>query len=168
MDRATYWTLIATMGNPCPIGLTDWYMDFPDPSDWYAPLLSKAAADHRRRLEPELVVEPAAEALYTQTQTETDPAKRIALYQQMQKIIMAQAPVVPLFQPVFNAMSLQAGGRLLRAPGVAAQVRRLLDQVRPSTRREVRRGGPGSMPAGPPATTAKRDDERDDETYEQR
>jgi oligopeptide transport system substrate-binding protein len=105
MDRATYWTLIATKGNPCPIGLTDWYMDFPDPSDWYAPLLSKAAAETDGGSNQSWWYSPQAEALYTQTQTETDQAKRVALFQQMQTIIMEQAPVVPLFQPVFNAMS---------------------------------------------------------------
>jgi oligopeptide transport system substrate-binding protein len=111
LDRSTYWTLIATMGNKCGLGLTDWYMDFPDPSDWYGPLLSKSAALTDGGSNQSWWWSPQAEALYTQTQTETNQAKRIALFQQMQKDIMAQAPVVPLFQPVFNAMfSKRVGG----------------------------------------------------------
>jgi peptide/nickel transport system substrate-binding protein len=110
LDRSTYWTLIATKGNPCAIGLTDWYMDFPDPSDWYGPLLSKAAAETDGGSNQSWWYSPQAEALYTQTLVEPDPAKRIQLFQQMQKIIMAQAPVVPLFQPVFNAMAASTVG----------------------------------------------------------
>jgi ABC-type transport system substrate-binding protein len=116
VDRASYWTLIATMGNPCPIGLTDWYMDFPDPSDWYAPLLSKASAETDGGSNQSWWYSPEAEALYAKAQLETDPAKRIALFQQMQTIMMGQAPVVPLFQPVFNAMaSAKVGGFYVHA-----------------------------------------------------
>jgi ABC-type transport system substrate-binding protein len=110
LDRATYWTLTSTMGNPCAIGISDWYMDFPDPADWYANLLSKSAAETNGGENASWWYSPQAEALYTQTLTETNPAKRIQLFQQIQKIVMAQAPVVPLYQPVFNAMAASSVG----------------------------------------------------------
>ena len=35
MDKATYWDYISPVGSHMrPIGLTDWFMDFPDPSDF--------------------------------------------------------------------------------------------------------------------------------------
>lgn len=110
LNRATYWTLMETKGNPWALGLTYWYMDFPDPADWYGPMFSKAAAETDGGLNLSWWYSPQAEALYTQTLTETNSAKRIQLFQEIQKIIMAQAPVVPLFQPVFNAMAASSVG----------------------------------------------------------
>ena len=43
LDRATYWTLIGKPGK-CGVGLNDWWMDFPDPSDFIIPLYSKSTA----------------------------------------------------------------------------------------------------------------------------
>ena len=40
MDRATYWNYIALKKSHAAIGLSDWYMDFPDPSDWIGPLFT--------------------------------------------------------------------------------------------------------------------------------
>ena len=40
MDRATYWDYIALKKSHAAIGLSDWYMDFPDPSDWIGPLFT--------------------------------------------------------------------------------------------------------------------------------
>ena len=40
MDRATYWDFISLKKSHAGIGLSDWYMDFPDPSDWVGPLFT--------------------------------------------------------------------------------------------------------------------------------
>ena len=38
MDKATYWDFISLPQSHAGIGLTDWYQDFPDPSDFIGPL----------------------------------------------------------------------------------------------------------------------------------
>ena len=40
MDRATYWNFISLKKSHAAIGFSDWYMDFPDPSDWIGPLFT--------------------------------------------------------------------------------------------------------------------------------
>jgi len=104
MDQSSYWTLTMTMGNPIPLGLSDWYMDFPDPSDWVGVLFSKAQATMDGGENASWWWDPQVEALYAESQKTTDQTKRIDLFRQMQKIIMEQAPTAPLYQPVFNTM----------------------------------------------------------------
>jgi ABC-type transport system substrate-binding protein len=103
MDRATYWTKISEQASKFPLGLTDWVMDYPDPSDWIGPLYSSASA-----------VEGGAnvswwknaqvDSLYKQSASELDPVKRVEMYKQMQDIIMADAPIAPLYQSVWTSM----------------------------------------------------------------
>ncbi len=40
MDKATYWDYISLPQSHAAIGLTDWYQDFPDPSDFIGPLFT--------------------------------------------------------------------------------------------------------------------------------
>jgi oligopeptide transport system substrate-binding protein len=102
LDRATYWTLIGTPG-ACPTGLNDWWMDFPDPSDFIIPLWSKSTAIEEGT-NPSFFWDPEVEALIADAQANTDPAARTQQFVEMQKLIMAQAPGVPLYQPKVNSM----------------------------------------------------------------
>ena len=104
MDRATYWNYITIKKNAVPIGLSDWYMDFPDPSDWIGPLFSKASAVDGGQ-NSSWWVDPQVEALYKQSTSELDPTKRIALFTQMQKLLMTDAPVAPLYEPLWNGLA---------------------------------------------------------------
>jgi len=101
MDRATYWDFIALKKSHAGIGLSDWYQDFPDPSDWVGPLFTNPIDGGANS---SFYQNDQVDRLYKESASVLDPAKRIAMYQQMQDIIMADAPVVPLFQPVWNAM----------------------------------------------------------------
>lgn len=111
MDQSSYWTLTMEKGNPIPLGLSDWYMDFPDPSDWIGILFSKAQAEIDGGENASWWWNPQVEALYAESEKTTDQTKRIELFRQMQDVIMQQAPVAPLYQPVFNTMfSKSVGG----------------------------------------------------------
>ena len=83
------------------IGLTDWYMDFPDPSDFIGPLYTHPIEGGSNA---SFYTNPEVEALYKASNTELDPAKRIEMFVQMQDIIMGDAPSAILYQPVFNGM----------------------------------------------------------------
>jgi len=103
MDKATYWDFIALKKSHVGLGLTDWYQDFPDPSDWIGPLFYGASAvDGGSNVS--FWINDQVDSLYKQAVVELDPQKRIDLYVQMQDIIMQDVPIAPLFQPVWNGM----------------------------------------------------------------
>ncbi len=103
MDRATYWTKISQPQAHIPIGLTDWIMDYPDPSDWIGPLyISASAVEGGANVS--FWKNAQVDKLYADSASVTDPTQRIAMYKQMQDIIMADAPIVPLYQSVYTTM----------------------------------------------------------------
>ena len=110
LAEAPYWGLIERQSANVPIGLTDWYMDYPDPSDWIGPLFSKSAATTDGSANVSWWWSPQVEALYSQSQPMAPGAARTKLYEQMQQVIMQQAPVVPLYQPILTTMSSKATG----------------------------------------------------------
>ena len=101
MDKATYWDFISLSDSHAAIGLTDWYQDFPDPSDFVGPLYTHPSEGSANA---NFYTNPEVEALYKASNTELDPDKRIELFVQMQDIIMGDAPSAILYQPVFNGM----------------------------------------------------------------
>ncbi len=110
LAEAPYWTLIERQSAKVPIGLTDWYMDYPDPSDWIGPLFSKSAATTDGSANVSWWWNPQVEALYAQSQPMEPGPARTKLYEQMQQIIMQQAPIVPLDQPILTTMSSKSTG----------------------------------------------------------
>ncbi len=96
-------------------GSFGWWQDFPDPSDWIAPLFSKASA-----------VEGGANAsfwwsaklerMFAEAQKRTDPVARIAKFSEMQDYIAKQAPYVPCYQPIQTTMCSQATGGFFLHP----------------------------------------------------
>jgi ABC-type transport system substrate-binding protein len=103
MDKATYWDFVSLKKSHAGIGLSDWYQDFPDPSDWIGPLFIKASAVDGGA-NSSFWWDQRVDDLYSQAVNELDPQKRIDMYVQMQDIIMEEAPTAPLFQPVWNGM----------------------------------------------------------------
>ena len=101
MARATYWSFISLKKSHAAIGLSDWYMDFPDPSDWIGPLFTNPIDGGANS---SFYENPQVNDLYKQSGSELDPAKRIDMFVQMQQIIMQDAPTAPLYQPIWNAM----------------------------------------------------------------
>ena len=102
MSNATFASLVATP-HSAAIGRYLWYMDFPDPSDWISPLFSKAAAV-AEGTNNSFWWSPKLEAMVAQAQAMTDPAARIAKYDEMQAYIMDQAPYVTLYSPIMTTM----------------------------------------------------------------
>jgi len=101
MDKATYWTFISSMQSHAAIGLTDWLMDFPDPSDFIGPLYTHPIEGGSNS---NFYENAEVDRLYAASAGELDPVKRIDMFVQMQDLIMADAPSAILYQPVFNGM----------------------------------------------------------------
>ena len=102
LDRQTYWTLIGTPGKVA-IGLQDWWQDFPDPSDFIVALFSKSNAVEGGA-DPSFWWDPQVEKLLTASFAIADPTQRLASFDEMQKLIMDQAPAVPLYSPNVNSV----------------------------------------------------------------
>ena len=114
LDRATYWTLIGKPGK-CGVGLNDWWMDFPDPSDFIIPLYSKSTAIDEGT-NPSFWWSPQTEKMIADAQANTDSAARIQQFVEIQKTIMADAPSVPLYQPKVNSMHTEDLGNFFLHP----------------------------------------------------
>jgi ABC-type transport system substrate-binding protein len=102
LDRATYWTLIGTPGRVA-MGMQDWWQDFPDPYDFIVPLFSKSNAVEGGA-NPSFWWDPKVETMLTASSGIADPAQRLASFDEMQKLIMDQAPAVPLYSPNVNSV----------------------------------------------------------------
>jgi len=108
LDRDTYYTLDTT-ANKTPTGTSEWYMDFPDPSDYVIPLASKSNAV-TGGADPAFWWDPQIEKMVVQARSLTGQPRYDA-YAKMAQIIMDNAPYVPLFQPLMTTMcSKNVGG----------------------------------------------------------
>ena len=119
MDKATYWDYISLPQSHMAIGLTDWYQDFPDPSDFVGPLYTHPIEGGANA---SFYTNPEVEALYKASNTELDPAKRIEMFVQMQDIIMGDAPVRDPVSAGVQRDVRQERRRLLLPPGLEPAV----------------------------------------------
>ena len=92
--------LIGTITTPhaAPIIYIGWFQDFPDPSDFYDPILS-CAVNVPGGASYGWYCNEAADTLAAQARGEADAAKRTQMYQQLEEMVMADVPSAPLFNP---------------------------------------------------------------------
>jgi ABC-type transport system substrate-binding protein len=108
MSNETYYTFQSTP-NTATMGSFAWWMDFPDPSDWIAPLFSKASAVEGG-MNSSFWSSQQLEQMYKEAQAMTDPQARIAKYDEMQKLIMDEAPYATLYSPMQTTMHSESVG----------------------------------------------------------
>jgi peptide/nickel transport system substrate-binding protein len=114
MDRATYDTFATLKKSHCGLGWGYWWQDFTDPSDWIGPLFTNPVNGGQNC---SFYENPRVTALYNASNSQLDPAKRIQMFQQMEDIIMQDAPTVPLYQPIVNGMHSPDTGGFYLHPG---------------------------------------------------
>ena len=105
-------TLYALQGEPgkLPIGSFGWWMDFPDPVDWFVPLFSKSAAVPGG-MNASFWWSPTAEKMFAEAQAITDPTARLAKFDELQAYILSQAPYASVYAPMQTTMcSTTTGG----------------------------------------------------------
>ena len=90
----TAYSLVYTPGKSA-FTLFTWGEDYPDPSDFFDPILSCGASSNAA-----FFCSKAVDALGNKARATTNKARRYKLYRQMEKIVMAQAPWVPLYDDV--------------------------------------------------------------------
>jgi oligopeptide transport system substrate-binding protein len=108
MSNNSFYTQQGTP-NTLTAGSFGWWMDFPDPSDWIAPLFSKSSAVEGG-MNSSFWWSPQLEKMFTEAQKMTDPAARIQKFSDMQDYIATQAPYVPCYQPIQTTMCTPSTG----------------------------------------------------------
>jgi ABC-type transport system substrate-binding protein len=101
----TWYGSIAYTQKEGPLVLAPWGQDYPDPSDFFDPILSCNGGSNAA-----FYCNAAVDKLGNQARGLSDSAKRYALYRQMEKLVMADAPWVPLYDGVlydFHGTRLQ-------------------------------------------------------------
>jgi len=105
-------TFLDTINTPhkAPMGYVGWFQDYPDPSDFIDPILSCGSAV-KGGANAAFYCNKAVDALAATAKGETDQAKRIADYQEIQKQIMADAPWAPFrHQEWYTLIGKRVGG----------------------------------------------------------
>jgi len=105
-------TFLDTIETPhkAPIGWVGWFQDYPDPSDFIDPILSCASAV-KGGANASLYCNKGVDALAATAKGETDSAKRITEYKEIQTMIMADAPWAPFrHQEWYTLVGKQVGG----------------------------------------------------------
>ncbi len=98
-EFATFLDRIETP-HKAPMGYVGWFQDYPDPSDFFDPLLSCQSAV-QGGANASLYCNKDVDTLAAAARGETDSAKRLTEYQDIQNKIMAEAPWVPLRHQVW-------------------------------------------------------------------
>jgi len=105
-------TFLNTIETPhaAPMGWVGWFQDYPDPSDFIEPTLTCATAVPGGA-NAALYCNPAVDALMAQAKGEVDKTKRLQEYQQIQTMIMADAPWAPFrHQEWYTLVGKRVGG----------------------------------------------------------
>jgi ABC-type transport system substrate-binding protein len=93
-----------------PMGWVGWFQDYPDPSDFIDPILSCGSAV-QGGANAAFYCNKQVDQLAAAARGETDSAKRLADYQAIQKMIMADAPWVPVrHEKWFTLVGTRVGG----------------------------------------------------------
>lgn len=82
-----------------PISITPWFLDFPDPNDFVEPIFSCASAVPGTFNEP-WYCNPTVDKYAHKLKIMQNQKTRLSLYPGLDRMIMKDAPVVPLYTPV--------------------------------------------------------------------
>lgn len=86
-----------TVPHEAPLVYIGWFQDFPDPSDFYDPILSCAAAEGG--FNTSWYCNEEADAIAAEARGLSDLDDRLAMYQDVEELVMADAPWVPIIFP---------------------------------------------------------------------
>ncbi|HXT36513.1 MAG TPA: ABC transporter substrate-binding protein [Chloroflexota bacterium] len=102
LAEATWQGIVMSRGK-APISWTAWYQDFPDPNDFFEPILSCASAIPGTFNLP-FYCNPKVDAYAAKLKHMTDQQARMAGYPALDKMVMQDAPVDPIFNSVYYAL----------------------------------------------------------------
>lgn len=83
-----------------PMGSGNWSQDFPDPSNFLATMFASKNISDTNSLNDSYYSNPRVDAWLEEASRTLDAGKRVALYRKAEAAIVADAAVVPLYNPV--------------------------------------------------------------------
>jgi ABC-type transport system substrate-binding protein len=101
-----------TVPHQAPLVFIGWFQDFPDPSDFFDPTLSCATAVPGS-FNTAGYCNKAVDELGAKAIAEQDDTARLAMYGEIQKMVMADAPWAPVF---FNESVILTSDRVIGNP----------------------------------------------------
>jgi oligopeptide transport system substrate-binding protein len=94
------WQTIVGTKYKAPMSWAAWFEDFPDPNDFVEPIFSCASAAPGTFNEP-WYCNPKVDRYAHQLKIMTNRTQRLKLYPKLDKMIMSDAPIVPVYYPVY-------------------------------------------------------------------
>ncbi|HZU13834.1 MAG TPA: ABC transporter substrate-binding protein [Chloroflexota bacterium] len=94
------WTAAVGTKKKVPITLSAWSLDFPDPNDFIEPILSCESAVPGTYNES-WYCDPKVDRYAHELKIMQNQKRRLSLYPRLDRMIMEDAPVVPLYTPVY-------------------------------------------------------------------
>ncbi|HZO13212.1 MAG TPA: ABC transporter substrate-binding protein [Polyangiaceae bacterium] len=91
---AAWLSLVSTRG-AAPMGWRGWQADYPDPSTFFEPILTTSAIADSGSQNVSFFSNRELDDVVTRARSETDGARRMALYQRAEEIVRDEAPWVP-------------------------------------------------------------------------
>ncbi len=86
-----------------PMVWAAWFEDFPDPSDFYGPILSCASAVPGT-FNWSWTCQPKTDAFAQQLRVMTNQKERLSQYHSLDQMVMDHAPWVPVYHPIYYTM----------------------------------------------------------------
>jgi len=77
--------------------LLSWFADIPDPDNFFYPLLHSASPTNRT-----FYRDPGVDQMLEQARRELDETRRIGLYREAERLVMADPPWITHYYPVFE------------------------------------------------------------------
>jgi ABC-type transport system substrate-binding protein len=102
LDFNTWAKLVGTKGK-VPMAWSPWALDFPDPNDFFEPTLSCESAVPGTFNEA-WYCNPTVDAFAHKLKIMTDRTARLRLYPQLDQMVMRDAPVVPVYNPILYVL----------------------------------------------------------------
>jgi peptide/nickel transport system substrate-binding protein/oligopeptide transport system substrate-binding protein len=95
------WQQIVQTKYKAPMSWDAWFQDFPDPNDFFDPILSCASAVPGTFNEP-WYCNPKVDKVTDRLKTLPDGSNRWKQYPKLDKLVMSDAPIVPIYYPEFD------------------------------------------------------------------
>jgi peptide/nickel transport system substrate-binding protein len=124
-DSSIYYQLLGRPAEEVPIGLTGWYQDYPDPSNFIDVLFNGNRITPVRNNNVSHYDDPEVNRLIEQTLTLMNPEARKNNWRRLDRMITADAPLVPYLHFTNHAFISGRLGGYLYHPSVGTLLARL-------------------------------------------
>ena len=99
-EAAGYSAFAGDTSNHVPLGVYGWYADYPDPSNFFGPLLDGARIRPILNNNLSMFDDRAVNARFDRAMATTDDSARAVIWRQMDSLVMAAAPLAPTVHPL--------------------------------------------------------------------